>query len=59
MKSTNMQDGSQMGIKERLAKGIGERLSRMAVEPRGCAFFILYEPELPPEMINELHSHDQ
>ena len=54
MKPTKMQEGRQESIKERIARGIGAQLEKMAVDPRGCWALGVHEPEMPPEIIAEM-----
>jgi len=54
----NEHEDKGMSLKEKVVRGIGERLAKMAVSPRGCWAFPLHEPELSPEMIEELGKID-
>ena len=53
MKITNGQK-LKMGLKERLIQIAGNHLAQMAVSPRECFILIWYEPELSPEMVEEM-----
>ena len=57
MKPMNMLDkreGKYEGLKERVARKVGAQLERMAVDRRACWFASIYEPETPPELIQEI-----
>ena len=49
----NMHEDKQLGLKGRVLREIGNRLTEMAVTPRGCWGVIIYEPPLPIEIIEE------
>ena len=55
MKNTKETESKQMSLKERIASELGDRLTVMAVQPRGCFNFFAYEPKLSCEMILEMH----
>jgi len=48
-------EGKHEGLRERVAKRVGAQLEKMAVDTRGCLFFSFYEPDIPLELINEMH----
>ena len=54
MKSMNDYESKRVGLKERVARAVGDRLAKMATEPRGCWLLHIYEPEVPAEMIIEM-----
>ena len=54
MKTTNVHETHDAGLKERIIKRAGDWLVEMAVDLRDCRLFILYEANLTPEMISEL-----
>jgi len=49
----NEYEGKRTGLREKLAQAIGDRLIKMAVNPRGCWILSAYEPEMPSEIILE------
>jgi len=50
----NDYESKRVGLKERVARAVGDRLAKMATEPRGCWLLHIYEPEVPAEMIIEM-----
>jgi len=54
MKNLNAHEGTQRGFLGRVVHGVADRLEQMAVDPRGCWNFIIYEPELTDEIMREL-----
>jgi len=51
-------DNKVVGLKERVLCAVGDKLAKMAVSPRDCWVFAIYEPELSPEMINRFAEDD-
>jgi len=56
MKSTNeisKQEVVKVGLREIVARKIGSQLEKMAVDPRGCWNFGIYEPEIPLDVLTD------
>lgn len=58
MKFTNQSEDRQVCLKEKFAKKVGNQLEKMAVDTKLCWALIMYEPELPPELIHESAQND-
>ena len=58
MRSTNVHETVQVGkpgsLKERVIRGMSDRIAGKAIDPRACVPWLIYEAELPPELIQEL-----
>ena len=50
----SLHEGNQPRFKERLLCEVGDRLVKMATDTTDCRFGILYEPDLPPEVVAEM-----
>ena len=57
MKNTKINDVKQFGFLASIAQGIANKFEQIPVDPNGCWAFLIYEPELSDEVINELSSH--
>jgi len=42
------------GLRERVAKKVGAQLEKMAMNANGCWSWGIYEPEVPPEIVEEM-----
>ena len=57
MKCTNTHEdmhNTSRSLKGRITSFLCERLANSAVDPRGCMLGLLYEPELHPELLEEM-----
>ena len=54
MNKLTKREDKHEGLRERIAKKFGAQLEKMAVDPRGCWAWGIYEPETPPEIIEEI-----
>jgi len=41
-------------FKEKVARKVRAQLEKMAVDQRGCWFSLIYEPDIPDELIDEM-----
>ena len=46
-----MKDTAGLSLKEMLIHKVGDQLTEMAVDKRGCFAFSIYEPEIPNEVL--------
>lgn len=58
MKLTNANDGKRVGLREKAIGFIANGLEKIAINPRGCQIGVIYEPELPQEIIFEMLDKD-
>jgi len=50
----NAHEENTKSLKERVLCEVGKKLAKMAVDPRVCWGSIIYERELPDEIIREI-----
>ena len=59
MKLMSLHEGREMGLKEKVICKAGDRLVKIAMDPRGCPIGTWYEPELTSDMIEEMIANTQ
>jgi cyclic lactone autoinducer peptide len=54
MKRMSEKGKEQPRLKERLLNAVGDGFIKMAADSPACTLFMLYEPEIPHELLKEM-----
>ena len=54
MRDMNLLEDKKVGLLGKTAISLGDKFATLSTEPKGCWLALLYEPELPEELIDEM-----